>query len=212
MKAEIEELEEQLGDDLPWMSVSAIENFPAASFEEVCDRVEQGQLQLGIDFSLANKLAFQGFYGQGYSLLMAALAWGPYLLAIAFVVAAIGTSQWLLLLGAPVVIAGYLLGNPYNPMSVGIALLGSVAGAIWAWSADRPTLAVVVASFLVTYALNQFIYRMNQSQLHEVVLSSELIFLHLYHDGLLGLRSADGSQPHYYTSSTSQELGNRGGD
>lgn len=187
MDPRIQEWAEQLGDDLPWESVGEIEDFPADSFDELGEQVSKNRLALGLNFTLANRLALQGLHGGGFAFGMATLSYVPHLTSIALIIASFVLSNWLLLIGIPFVFVGDFFGNPYNPVGMGgVILLAAVVAGI-GWFLDESVLTIMPVLFLVGYAAKQLLYGWNRSRLAEVALSSEAVFLHLYHAGMLGV-------------------------
>ena len=184
----LELLERKLQEDeLPWTSVAEIADLPAASFRQVQEKIQAGEFEMGVNYTAANRVA-QGLYGRGYALQVAMLASVGKILGLGLIVAAMATGDWLLLIGIPLLPFTTLAGNPYSQASaslisfltIGAALAGAVLGIGW--------ITVVAVAGLMSFGARRWLYRRNQQRLTELAVESEVVFMHLFHDGLIGLR------------------------
>ncbi|MFB6212693.1 MAG: hypothetical protein ABEI53_02690 [Candidatus Magasanikbacteria bacterium] len=203
----IEVLEDMLGDELPWESISDVKDFPVETFEELQQNVKDRKLELGIDFTISNKLAFQSLYGKMYGVSMATLGYLPLYLSGSFILLSITLSKWVLLIGIPFVFLGDYLGNPYNPYNNIFVLSSIFIVSVTLLIANHFYVAAAILSAFVTYGSKQFIYKYNQSKLKDIALSSEHVLLHLYHDGLLTLRDSETGETTYHMEGMRRKYG-----
>jgi hypothetical protein len=181
----VEEWERNVEPRLKWSRVGDIPAFPCKTLEEIRERVNAGDLALGIDYGLALTVAERA-YGQQYAFTNAAIGFLPFLLALALIVLAFYQKNYLLLIGVPLCILGTFLSSPYTRLTVlRVALSGVLVWALWT---GRTTVAALTASFLVPSWIGRYVYTHSQNKLKAVALSSEVLFISLYQSGLLGLK------------------------
>jgi hypothetical protein len=194
----LDEFEQHLRPRTEHVSLSTLPNFPVSDFPTLQEGVEAGRLSIGIDFTMANELATK-IYGSVWLLMIAVIAWTPLLFSVAAVIGAVASRQYAVLLVIPLTFLGAFLGNPYNPARKVTSFLSlfAVAGALWAFQAQRPALGWIALAFSVSYWLKRFLYRANQERLRRWALRSEVVTIALYEWRTLGVLDRETGQTYW---------------
>ena len=96
--------------------VEELKNFPFKTFAELKKATTEGVANVGIDRGVALQWAQNGIYSSSWLRTQALiLAFLPFIAAIGFVIYAIATKSWLLLLALPVLLICFFIFHPSHP-------------------------------------------------------------------------------------------------
>lgn len=138
--------------------VEELEHFPFKDFKEFRKAYLEGIIQPGVDRGVALNWAQGGIYASTFLRIQATfLAFLPFLAAIGFVIYAVVSKNWLLLLALPLLLIGFFLFHPSAAMIFGFIRSGFILltfiGFIWAlFSAKSGLLALTITLLIIWYA------------------------------------------------------------
>jgi hypothetical protein len=144
--------------------VEELEHFPFKSFDELKKRVNEGVVNLGVDRSAALQWIQNGIYSTGWQRTQALfLAFLPFIAAIGFIIYAIATKSWLLLLALPVLLICFFIFHPSSAMIFGFirsGLIGLVLiGLAWSLISGIAWLTALTLTLIIIWYAQRTIYR-----------------------------------------------------
>ena len=145
-------------------SVEELKHFPFGTFAEFKKATMEGVANVGVDRGVALQWAQNGIYSSKWlrvqALLLALL---PFVAAVGFVIYAIASKSWLLLLALPVLLIAFFIFHPSSAMIFGAirsGLIGlSFVGLVWGFLSSIPWMAALSLTLVVIWFAQRSIYR-----------------------------------------------------
>lgn len=144
--------------------VEELEHFPFKSFDELKKRATENVVNIGIDRGVALQWAQNGIYSSAWLRTQAlVLAFLPFIAGIGFIIYAIATKSWLLLLALPIILIGFFVFHPSSAMIFGFVRSGLIGltliGLAWGFMNEIRWLTALSLSLAVIWYAQRTIYR-----------------------------------------------------
>jgi hypothetical protein len=177
--------------------VEELEHFPFKSFDELKKRVTEGVANIGVDRSVALQWAQNGIYSSSWLRMQALfLAFLPFIAGVGFVVYAIATKNWLLLLALPILLIGFFIFHPSSAMIFGFIRSGLIGltfvGLVWGFINEIGWLTALSLSLVVIWYAQRTIYRKAVDGLIRAALDHEDLLCLLWSGNALNIRMYNG--------------------
>lgn len=145
-------------------TVEKLEHFPFKTFDELKKAIAEGVANIGVDRGVALQWAQGGIYcPKSLSYYALFLAFLPFLAAIGFIIYAIVSSNWLLLLALPVLLIAFFVFHPSSAMIFGPIRSGfiglSFIGLAYAFFADKAWLLALTITLIIIWWAQKTIYK-----------------------------------------------------
>jgi len=178
--------------------VEELKHFPFKNFHEFKKACLEGIIQIGVDRGLAFRWAQGGLYVPKFlSAQTLFLSWLPFLAGIGFIVYAIMSKSWLLLLGLPVLFIGFFFFHPGWARIFGFVWLIVIALIFilffWALFSGKPGLLAITAVLLVTWYAEKTAYEKAVNSLIIVAAEHEDLLCLLWENKALNIRFYNGN-------------------
>ena len=178
--------------------VEELKNFPFKTFSELRKASTEGVANVGIDRGVALQWAQNGIYSSKWlrtQVLFLALL--PFIAAIGFVIYAIATKSWLLLLALPVLLICFFIFHPSSAMMLGFirsGLIGLVLiGLAWSLISGIAWLTALTLALAIIWYAQRTIYRKAVNGLTLAVLEHEDLLCLLWSGRALNIRFYNGN-------------------
>jgi hypothetical protein len=176
-------------EDLAW--------FPFKTFQEFKTAHREGLCRIWVDRSGALEYVRVGKYvGTSTRLLLKMLLYIPHIAVILFLVYAVGSGSWLLLLALPLFVVAYVLFHPSTQLLLGllrtISIGLSLLGFFWGILSGAVGLVAITAVLLTIWLVHLAFDRKSTQILIHAVTEHEDILCATWRNRLLTLRLADG--------------------
>ena len=173
--------------------VEELKNFPFKTFAELKKATTEGVANVGIDRGVALQWAQNGIYSSSWLRTQALiLAFLPFIAAIGFVIYAIATKSWLLLLALPVLLICFFIFHPSSAMMFGFirsGLIGLVfVGLAWSLISGISWLTALTLALAIIWYAQRTIYRKAVNGLTLAVLEHEDLLCLLWGGRALNIR------------------------
>ncbi len=178
--------------------VEELSNFPFKSFQEFRKAYMEGVAEPGVDRGVALQWALNGIYAPGILRAQTVfLMYLPYIAVLGFIIWAIVSKSWLMLLALPVFLIAFFIFHPSAAMVFGIIRSGfiglSFVGLVYAFMTSKPgLLALCLTLVIIWYALNT-IYRKAVNYLTEAVSEHEDLLCTLWQGKALTIMFFNGN-------------------
>ena len=144
--------------------VKELEHFPFKNFEELKQRTTEGVANIGVDRGVALQWSQNGIYSSQWQRTQSLfLAFMPFIAAAGFLIYAIATQNWLLLLTLPVLFVGFFILHPSSAMVFGFIRSGLIGliflGLIWGIIDEVQWLVAITLSLAIIWYAQRTIYR-----------------------------------------------------
>ena len=178
--------------------VEELKNFPFKTFAELKKATTEGVANVGIDRGVALQWAQNGIYSSSWLRTQALiLAFLPFIAAIGFVIYAIATKSWLLLLALPVLLICFFIFHPSSAMMFGFirsGLIGLVfVGLAWSLISGISWLTALTLALAIIWYAQRTIYRKAVNGLTLAVLEHEDLLCLLWGGRALNIRFYNGN-------------------
>jgi len=178
--------------------VEELKNFPFKTFSELKKASTEGVANVGIDRGVALQWAQNGIYSSSWLRAQALfLALLPFIAAIGFVIYAIATKSWLLLLALPVLLICFFIFHPSSAMMLGFirsGLIGLVLiGLAWSLISGIAWLTALTLTLAIIWYAQRTIYRKAANGLTLAVLEHEDLLCLLWSGRALNIRFYNGN-------------------
>jgi hypothetical protein len=183
-KSIITRFEHRFAGSLPFKSVSSILDFPFQNFEEMATAKASGRIALctRYDSSVLHLLGRK--YDNAIHNTLVAI---PTVICLIYVAASIYTGKYALLAGVACTVFGFVLSSPVcKRTAVLISRLLWVAIA-YLWYTGSPVASFALAGFYCGYVPCCVAREQFRQIIEAVSLQSEVVFLHLFLNGFLGV-------------------------
>lgn len=202
--------------------VEELEHFPFKNFDELKKRVNEGVANLGVDRSVALQWIQNGIYSTGWQRTQALfLAILPFIVGIGFIIYAIATQSWLLLLALPILLIGMFIFHPssamvFGPIRSGLILL-TFGGLVWGFINGTGWLTALTLSLVIIWYAQRTIYRKAVDGLLHAAMQHEDLLCILWNNNALNIamyngdsywnqwKTEGGKSTHYDTGHTYDE-------
>lgn len=197
----VSEFVQKIEGDLKWKSLEDSPLGLFGSFEELKRKIAANEIKVGVHFTIAAKLANR-FYGKRYRLVYLLLCNVIPILGLLSIFLAIYLKDYWLLFGVILVLLGFLVATPYNPLKKFFDSLEKIVIVVFLLSLflGKITASLLSAFFIVPYEITGFIHFLNQQKLKKAALSSEKFFLYLYQTHELGIKNNSTGESYWYTA------------
>ncbi len=178
--------------------VEELKNFPFKTFVELKKATTEGVANIGIDRGVALQWAQNGIYSSSWLRTQALLlAFLPFIAAIGFVIYAIATKSWLLLLALPVLLICFFIFHPSSAMIFGFIRNGLIGlafiGLAWGLINGTGWLTALSLSLVLIWYAQRTIYRKAVNGLTLAVLEHEDLLCLLWGGRALNIRFYNGN-------------------
>lgn len=178
--------------------VEELKNFPFKTFAELKKATTEGIANVGIDRGVALQWAQNGIYSSSWLRTQVLfLAFLPFLAAIGFVVYAIMTKSWLLLLALPVLLICFFVFHPSSAMIFGFIRSGLIGliflGLAWGLVSGIGWLTALALTLAPIWYAQRTIYRKAVNGLTFAVLEHEDLLCLLWGVRALNVRFYNGN-------------------
>ena len=178
--------------------VEELKNFPFKTFAELKEATTEGVANIGIDRGVALQWAQNGIYSSSWLRTQALfLAFLPFIAAIGFVVYAIMTKSWLLLLALPVLLICFFVFHPSSAMIFGFIRSGLIGlvfiGLAWGLISGIGWLTALTITLALIWYAQRTIYRKAVNGLTLAVLEHEDLLCLLWGGRALNVRFYNGN-------------------
>lgn len=178
--------------------VEELKNFPFKTFAELKKATTEGVASVGIDRGVALQWAQNGIYSSSWLRTQALiLAFLPFIAAIGFIIYAIATKSWLLLLALPVLLICFFIFHPSSAMIFGFirsGLIGLVLiGLAWSLISGISWLTALTLALAIIWYAQRTIYRKAVNGLTTAVLEHEDLLCLLWSGRALNIRFYNGN-------------------
>ncbi len=196
----VSEFVAKIEDNLKWKTVEDSPLGVLGSFEELTKKIAAKEVQLGVHFTISNKVADR-LYGKGYRFVYLLLCNLIPLIGFLSIFLSFYLKNYWLLFGVILVLLGFLVATPYNPLKKFFDSLEKIVIVVFLLSLflGKMTVSLLSAFFIVPYELTGFIHFLNQQRLKKAALSSEKFFLYLYETHELGLKNTLTGESYWYS-------------
>jgi hypothetical protein len=178
--------------------VEELKFFPFGNFQEFQRAVYGDIVRPGVDPGIALKWAQGGIYAPAvltFQIMVLSLCL-PHLPVIGFIVYAIATKTWLLLLALPILYIGFYVLHPAAAAVFGLArmvFIGLIlAASVWAWSSGRIWLLAITVTLLVVWLAGKAIYRVASFHLNKALVQHEDLLCLFWQNRALRVRFPNG--------------------
>lgn len=173
--------------------VEELANFPFKTFQEFNTAYFEGIAQPGVDRSVALNWAQNGIYTSKFLRIQTAiLTLLPFLAAIGFIVYAIISKSWLLLLALPLLFIGFFIFHPSSAMVFGFIRTGFIGltfiGFIWALITGKSKLLALTITLLLIWYTQKTIYKKAVNSLVDALTKHEDLLCFLWQGRALNIR------------------------
>ena len=177
--------------------VEELQHFPFKNFTEFKKTILEGVANVGVNRSVALRWIQNGIYSSGWQRAQALfLATLPFIVALGFVIYAIATKSWLLLLALPVLLIGFFVFHPSSAMIFGFirsGLIGlTIIGLIWGFINGIGWLTVLTLSLAIIWYAQHTIYRKAVSGMIRAAIDHEDLLCILWNSNSLNVRLYNG--------------------
>ena len=178
--------------------VEELKNFPFKTFAELKKATTEGVANVGIDRGVALQWAQNGIYSSSWLRTQGLiLAFLPFIAAIGFIIYAIVTKSWLLLLALPVLLICFFIFHPSSAMMFGFirsGLIGLVfVGLAWSLISGISWLTALTLALAIIWYAQRTIYRKAVNGLTFAVLEHEDLLCLLWGGRALNIRFYNGN-------------------
>lgn len=179
--------------------VEELLNFPFKSFQEFKKANMEGVAQPGVDQGVALQWAQNGIYAPGILRAQTVfLMLLPYIAALGFIIWAIVSKSWLMLLALPVLLIAFFIFHPSAAMIFGIIRSGfiglSFVGLVYAFMTSRPGLLALCLTLVVIWYAQKTIYRKAVNYLTKAVSEHEDLLCILWQGKALNVMFFNGNR------------------
>lgn len=177
--------------------VEELKHFPFKGFREFKKASLEGIANIGVDRGVALQWAQGGIYSSGWLRAQALiLAFLPILAGIGFIIFAIVTKTWFLLLALPVLLIGFFIFHPsaafaFGFIRTGVILLTFIALA-WGLLRGIPWLTAISLTLAVMWYAQRAIYKKAVNGLIQAAVNHEDLLCLLWHGKALNIRLYNG--------------------
>ncbi len=177
--------------------VEELENFPFENFEELKRRVLEGVANIGVDRGIALQWALRGIYSpRKLRIQLLFLSFLPLISITGFIIYAIVTKNWLLLLLLPILLISFFILHPSSAAVFGFirnVLLGlTFTGLIWGFAKGVDWVSVLSLSLAVIWYALRTIYRKAVVGLIKAALEHEDLLCILWNGNALNVTMYNG--------------------
>lgn len=177
--------------------VEELKHFPFKTFSELKKATIEGIANIGVDRGVALKWAQNGIYSSSWLRSQALfLAFLPFIAAIGFVIYAVATKSWLLLLALPLLLIGFIIFHPGMAMMFGFIRSGLIGltfiGLIWGFISKLDWLVAFSLALALIWYAHRTIYRKAVNGLTHAVLEHEDLLCLLWSGKALNIRFYNG--------------------
>jgi len=180
-------------------TVEELANFPFKSFHEFRKANFEGVAQPGIDRGVALNWAQNGIYSpwilRSQTIFLMLL---PYIAALGFIIWAIVSKTWLMLLALPVLLIAFFIFHPSSAVMFGpirSLLIGlSFVGLVYAFISSKPSLLVLCLTLVVIWYAEKTIYRKAVNYLTKAVCEHEDLLCILWQGRALNIMFFNGNR------------------
>jgi hypothetical protein len=183
-------------------TVEELRHFPVETFRAFKKGYLEGIITIGVDRAVAFQWAQGGLHSS--PLLRAQtliLSWLPFIAAIAFLIYAVFSKSWSLLLASPVLLIGFFVFHPGAAVIFGFVrslfILLTVVGFGWALLSDRPGLLVLTSALLVIWFSQRTVYSSASRRLLATLAEHEDLLCLLWYGKAISIRFYNGNT--YYS-------------
>lgn len=181
-------LEDELREKLSIEEVGSLEAFPFRTYSEFLEAIRVGSARLRTRY---DSHAFGVLATTAQTVIHYVLITFPFIIGLASVVGALVTSRYILLLGLPLAVLGFLLSVPGVMRGIGgVALLISIAATVYSMYSGRATAACLWGS----YATSNLLTNLGRDECDEVfqaaAVRSELVLVWLHLRGAIKVERA----------------------
>ena len=178
--------------------VEELKHFPFKNFQEFKKACFEGVVQPGVDSGVALQWAQNGIYSSGWLRAQALfLAFLPFIAAIGFIIYAIVSKSWLLLLALPILLIGFFIFHPSSAMIFGFIRSGLIfltfVGLTWGLISNIPWLVALALTLAVIWYAQHTIYRKAVDGLIRAVMEHEDLLCILWQGRALNVRFYNGN-------------------
>lgn len=179
-------------DDQKPRRVEELQHFPFKTFDEFKKRVQEGGANIGVDRGVALQWAQNGIYSSQWLRAQALfLATVPFIAAIGFIVYAVATRSWSLLLALPVLLVGFFVFHPGSVMIFGFIRSGLIGltlfGLVWGFINGIAWLIALASSLAVIWYAQRTIYHKAVSGMIRATLNHEDLLCILWNSNSLNV-------------------------
>lgn len=178
-----------------WSCVREIPEFPFRQFDELQEAVEKRRFALGIDPVAAAEWSprqggLNSKFGQA---VVTVLSVGLFALSLTCVWEALASGNYLLLIGIPIIVAGFLLSEPSSPVRPFVSAAGFLSVVVFAdlILRERATAAWLVGCFAMTFVSVRTAALIHIGRFRNAILGEEATFLSLFEHAQCTLRERD---------------------
>lgn len=179
--------------------VEELSNFPFKTFQEFRKANMEGIAQPGVDRGVALQWAQNGIYAPGILRAQTVfLMLLPYIAAVGFIVWAIVSKSWLMLLALPVLLIAFFIFHPSAAMIFGIIRSGfiglSFVGLVYAFMTNKPGLLALCITLVIIWYAEKTIYRKAVNYLTRAVSEHEDLLCILWQGKALNVMFFNGNR------------------
>ncbi len=179
--------------------VEELSNFPFKTFQEFRKANMEGVAQPGVDRGVALQWAQNGIYTPGILRAQTVfLMLLPYIAALGFIIWAIVSKSWLMLLALPVLLIAFFIFHPSAAMIFGIirsGLIGlSFVGLVYAFMTSKPGLLALCLTLVVIWYAQKTIYKKAVNYLTKAVSEHEDLLCILWQGKALNIMFFNGNR------------------
>jgi hypothetical protein len=179
--------------------VEELSNFPFETFQEFRKANMEGVAQPGVDRAVALQWAQNGIYAPGILRAQTVfLMLLPYIAALGFIIWAIVSKSWLMLLALPVLLIAFFIFHPSAAMIFGIIRSGfiglSFVGLVYAFMTNKPGLLALCITLVVIWYAEKTIYRKAVNYLTRAVSEHEDLLCILWQGKALNVMFFNGNR------------------
>lgn len=178
--------------------VEELDYFPFKTFQEFRKALLEGIAQPGIDRGVALHWVQGGIYSPRWLRIYALiLAFLPFIAAIGFVIYAVVSKSWLLLLALPLLLIGFYVFHPSSAMVFGpirsLFIFLTFIGFIWSLFMGKPDFFALTITLLIIWYAQKTIYSKAVGYLTRAVSEHEDLLCILWQGRALNIRFYNGN-------------------
>lgn len=182
-RAKLIEFESYLKKSGEYLRLADLENIPYTDLSEIIADEKDKRISLNFRYNgqFLNVIGSKGDIFMSYF-----WSFMPYFIIIACIALAIVNKKWIILLGVPFAIFGFLSSSPYNPISKELSGIGCFLTIIsifvfrWWWT-------VIIGSMLLAQMAALTVREQYRMAIREAALSSESLFSYLYKQKMMSI-------------------------
>ncbi|HOV97794.1 MAG TPA: hypothetical protein PLW49_02140 [bacterium] len=179
--------------------VEELSNFPFKTFQEFRKANMEGVAQPGVDRGAALQWAQNGIYAPGILRAQTVfLMLLPYIAALGFIIWAIISKSWLMLLALPILLIAFFIFHPSAAMIFGFIRSGfiglSFVGLVYAFMTSKPGLLALCLTLVVIWYAQKTIYRKAVNYLTKAVSEHEDLLCILWQGKALNVMFFNGNR------------------